>query len=68
MKAIRIFAAAFAATLALSCGTKSNVAVDVEMPSAAEVDSVSYLIGVNFGSFLRATTSLRISVRSTWPR
>ena len=53
MKAIRIFAAAFAATLALSCGTKSNVAVDVEMPSAAEVDSVSYLIGVNFGSFLK---------------
>ena len=54
MKAIRIFAAALAAVLALSCTSqKSNVKVDVELPSAAEVDSVSYLIGVNFGSFLK---------------
>ena len=27
--------------------------VDAELPTAAEVDSVSYLIGVNFGSFLK---------------
>ena len=55
MKAIKIFAAALVATFALSCttGTKSNVAVDAELPTAAEVDSVSYLIGVNFGSFLK---------------
>ena len=55
MKAIKIFAAALVATFALSCttGTKSNVAVDAELPTSAEVDSVSYLIGVNFGSFLK---------------
>ena len=54
MKAIKIFAAALVAMLALSCNAqKSNVKVDVELPSAAEVDSVSYLIGVNFGSFLK---------------
>ncbi|MBE6232349.1 MAG: FKBP-type peptidyl-prolyl cis-trans isomerase [Bacteroidales bacterium] len=53
MKAIRFFAAACAAVLALSCTSQSEVKVDVELPTAAEVDSVSYLIGVNFGSFLK---------------
>ncbi len=55
MKTIKIFAAALVAMLALSCNAqKSNVKVDVELPSAASVDSVSYLIGINFGSFLKA--------------
>ena len=54
MKAIRIIAAALVATLALSCNAqKSNVKVDVEMPSAAQVDSASYLLGVNFGSMIK---------------
>ncbi|MBO7192478.1 MAG: FKBP-type peptidyl-prolyl cis-trans isomerase [Bacteroidales bacterium] len=54
MKAIKFFAAALVATLALSCNAqKSNVKVDVELPSAATVDSVSYLLGVNFGSFIK---------------
>lgn len=54
MKTIKIFAMALAVVFAVSCNnTKSNVAVDVELPSASEVDSVSYLIGVNFGSFLK---------------
>ena len=54
MKSIRIFAAALVAMLALSCNAqKSNVNVDVELPSAGQVDSVSYLIGVNFGAFLK---------------
>ena len=53
MKAIKIFAAALVASFALSCTAQSNVKVDVELPTAAEVDSVSYLIGVNFGSFLK---------------
>ena len=54
MKAIRIFAVALVAMLALACNAqKSNVKVDVELPTAAEVDSVSYLIGVNFGSFIK---------------
>ena len=54
MKAIKIFAAVLVATLAISCGSQETVKVDgVELPTAAEVDSVSYLIGVNFGSFLK---------------
>ena len=58
MKAIRIFAAAVAATLAISCGTqKSNVNVEAELPSAAAVDSVSYLLGVNFGSLIKGNNS-----------
>ena len=54
MKAIKFLAtAACAAALAISCNTAENVKVDVELPTAAEVDSVSYLIGVNFGSFIK---------------
>lgn len=55
MNTIKFFAiAACAAVLAVSCNsTSSDVAVDAELPTAAEVDSVSYLIGVNFGSFLK---------------
>ena len=54
MKAIRIFAAALVAAFAISCDSASNdVKVDVELPSQAEVDSVSYLIGINFGSFIK---------------
>ena len=54
MKAIKFLAtAACAAALAISCNNAENVKVDVELPSTVEVDSVSYLIGVNFGSFLK---------------
>ena len=54
MKAIKFFAAARAVAFAVSCNSSApKVAVDVEMPTAAEVDSVSYLIGVNFGSFIK---------------
>ena len=54
MKAIRIIAAAFAATFAIACGTqKSNVNVEAQLPSAAAVDSASYLLGVNFGSIIK---------------
>ena len=53
MKAIKIFAAALVAAFALSCQSQETVKVDVELPTAAEVDSVSYLIGINFGSFLK---------------
>ena len=55
MKAIKFLAiAACAAALAVSCNsTKSGVAVDAELPTTAEIDSVSYLIGVNFGSFIK---------------
>ena len=55
MKAIKIFAAVLVASMVMSCGTstKENVKVDVELPSAALVDSVSYLLGVNFGSIIK---------------
>ena len=54
MKAIKFFAAAaLVAALAVSCTTSSNPKVQAQLPSKSEVDSVSYLIGVNFGSFLK---------------
>jgi FKBP-type peptidyl-prolyl cis-trans isomerase len=54
MKAIKFFAAAvLVSALALSCSSQPEVEVDAELPTAAEVDSVSYLIGINFGSFLK---------------
>ena len=54
MKAIKFFAAAaLVATLALSCNSQADVKVDAELPTAAEIDTVSYLIGVNFGSFIK---------------
>ncbi len=53
MKSTRIFAAVLVAALALSCKSNSDVKVDVELPTHAEVDSVSYLLGINFGSFLK---------------
>ena len=53
MKASRIFAAVLVAALALSCKSNTNVKVDVELPTHSDVDSVSYLLGINFGSFLK---------------
>ena len=54
MKAIKFFAAAaIVSAFALSCNSQPDVKVEAELPTAAEVDSVSYLIGVNFGSFLK---------------
>ena len=54
MKAIKFFAtAALVAVFAVSCGTSNEPKVDVELPTASEIDSVSYLIGVNFGSFIK---------------
>ena len=53
MKAIKFFAAAaLVAVFAVSCGS-NEPKVDVERPTSSEIDSVSYLIGVNFGSFLK---------------
>ena len=54
MKSIKFFAAALAVAFAVSCNSSAQkVEVDVELPTAAEVDSVSYLIGINFGSFIK---------------
>ena len=54
MKAIKFFAAAaVAAVLAVSCASNSGVKVDAPQPTKGEIDTVSYLIGVNFGSFIK---------------
>ena len=53
MKTLRIFATILVTALAMSCKSNNGVKVDVELPTSAEVDSVSYLIGVNFGSFIK---------------
>ena len=52
MKALKFFAIAAAVVAAVSCGT-SEVKVDVELPTRAEVDSVSYLLGVNYGMMFK---------------
>ena len=55
MKVFRFFAAVLVAMLALSCNAqKSNVNVDVELPTAAGLDSLRYLVWVSFGSFLKS--------------
>ena len=54
MKTIKFFAAALAVAFAVSCGSSAqNVKVDAELPTSAEVDSVSYLLGINFGSMIK---------------
>lgn len=53
MKTLKIYAiAAAAAALFASCTSAPKV--DAPAPSGAEIDSVSYLIGVNFGYFIKA--------------
>ena len=56
MKTLRFFAAILVTALAMSCKSNNGVKVDVELPSSAEVDSVSSLIGVNVGSFLKGNS------------
>lgn len=53
MKNLKFIAlATVVALLSFSCQSQ-EVKVDVELPTSADVDSVSYLIGVNFGSFIK---------------
>lgn len=56
MKAIKFLAAAaVAAAMTAACNNseKSDVKVDVQLPTQSQTDSVSYLIGVNFGYFIK---------------
>ena len=56
MKTIKIIAAAAAAvamTAACNSGSTPKADVDVQLPSKATTDSVSYLVGVNFGYFIK---------------
>ena len=52
MKALKFFAIVAAVAAAVSCGT-SQVKVDVDLPTRSEVDSVSYLLGVNYGMMFK---------------
>ena len=55
MKTIKLIAASLAALMLFaSCGGNKDPKVDVKLPSSAKVDSVSYLIGINFGYFIKA--------------
>lgn len=55
MKTIKLLAASLAALVLLaSCGSNKDPKVDVQLPSSATVDSVSYLVGINFGYFIKA--------------
>lgn len=69
MKTIKTFAALAAASLVFSCAPKANVADDAAeaaapapvtektlkslLPDKGQIDSVSYLIGINFGYFIK---------------
>ena len=68
MKFKTIFASLLAGVAIVACGPKAETVADAEgdaiapvvektakdyMPSKARIDSVSYLIGVNFGSFIK---------------
>ena len=56
MKISKIFAIASAAVLIVACGTpaaEGSKEVKALLPSKAQVDSASYLIGVNFGSWIK---------------
>jgi len=53
MKTLKLIAIA-ATTAAIFASCQADPKVDVAKPTAAEIDSVSYLIGVNFGYFLKA--------------
>lgn len=52
MKSIKFFAIAALAAAMVSCQNAPKV--DAPAPTSAEIDSVSYLIGVNFGYFIKA--------------
>ena len=56
MKTIKLIACAAAAVvMAASCGnSEPKIDTEAKLPTASEIDSVSYLIGVNFGYFINA--------------
>ena len=55
MKTVKFIAAAVAAiAFAASCQSNGGVETEAQLPTKAETDSVSYLIGVNFGYFIKS--------------
>ncbi|MBO6247577.1 MAG: FKBP-type peptidyl-prolyl cis-trans isomerase N-terminal domain-containing protein, partial [Bacteroidales bacterium] len=54
MKAIKIFAVAAVVIAAVSCSSGKPVGVAKDLdPTKGEIDSISYLVGLNFGSFIK---------------
>ncbi len=55
MKRIGIIAASLAVLMAASCSNGESVSPEAKAlaPSKAQIDSVSYLVGVNFGTFIK---------------
>lgn len=55
MKTIKFFAAAAMLIATVACNNSNKLAkIDgVELPTSAEIDSVSYLLGVNFGAMIK---------------
>lgn len=54
MKTVKFISLAAAAMfLAASCGSNAGVKTEAQLPTKAETDSVSYLIGINFGYFIK---------------
>lgn len=53
MKITKIIIAALAGVLFVSCGPKGSGEAAALLPSKAQKDSVSYLVGIQFGSFIK---------------
>ncbi len=55
MKTVKFMAVAAAALiLAASCKSGNDPAIEAQLPDKAETDSVSYLVGIQFGYFIKA--------------
>ena len=63
MKKIKIAAIALLGIFAVSCGSAQDPALKELEPTKAETDSVSYLLGINFGSMMKGNnlTGLNMS-------
>lgn len=60
MKTIKIIAAALAAmTMVMSCQSQGNAELKDMLPKSSEIDSVSYLVGVQLGSFLKGQLAVK---------
>ncbi len=55
MKTVKFMAVAAAALiLAASCKSSSDPTIEAQLPAKAETDSVSYLVGIQFGYFIKS--------------
>ncbi|MBR5569182.1 MAG: FKBP-type peptidyl-prolyl cis-trans isomerase [Bacteroidales bacterium] len=60
MKTIKIIAAALAAmTMVMSCQSQGSSELKNMLPKSSEIDSVSYLVGIQLGSFLKGQLAVK---------